>query len=175
MFHPLLRHTQICAIFGSTLQSVLNGQQWNRKLPRYILHHELMLRKLEFLHMLHKRLSVRAFYPMYLSEVSCDCLGLNCISARCTDYYTVRGEVLQKLLWQRSQTSWRHCCRHGGGGQRRENMQLGRVGWYWRRSLKTAVSLINLGHKKRLPLFMTDLSGIVCAEAVDIDDRLIYY
>jgi hypothetical protein len=128
MFHTLLRHTQICAIFGSTLQSALDGQQWNRKLAGYVLHHELMVCKLEFLHMLHERLSVRAFYPMYFFEMSCDCLGLNCISARCADYYFVRGEVFQKFLWQRSQTSWRHRCRHGDGGQRLENVQRGRVG-----------------------------------------------
>ncbi len=67
---------------------------------------------------------------MYLFEMSCDCLGLNCISARCADYYSVRGEVLQKPLGQRSQTSWRHCCRHGDGGQRLENVQLERVGQY---------------------------------------------
>jgi len=112
MFNALLRHTQICAIFGFTLQSAFDWQQWNRKFAGHVLHHDLMPRELEFLHILHERLSVRALYPVYLFEMSCNCIGLNCISARCADYYSVRGEILQQLLWQRSQTSWRRGCRH---------------------------------------------------------------
>ena len=128
MFQRLLRGTQICEIFELTPKAVMNGQTWNRRLARCVLHYKFMLRKLEFLYISHERSSVRASYSTYLFQMSCDCFGLNCIFARGAYQYFVRGKVLKELLWQRSRTRWRRYCRHGDGGQYLEDVQLGSVG-----------------------------------------------
>ena len=120
-------HTDMCNLRIYT-EGRHERQKWNRELARRVLHHELMLRKLEFLYISHERLLLRASYSVYLFQMSCDCFGLNCIFARGAYQYFVRGKVLKELLWQRSRTRWRRYCRHGDGGQYLEDVQLGSVG-----------------------------------------------